>query len=103
MRSQADWGKASLISHLSFDPFNFIPNGLDYKYLEVIDVLDVGLDVLVGGVDQRLVQIDKQNKTAVANQSGLVLLAQDVGLLAGEEKREGFERLNVKRELLLDD
>ena len=59
MRSWGDWGKTSLISHLSFDPFNFIPNGLDYKYLEVIDVLDVRLDVLVGGVDQGLVEIDK--------------------------------------------
>ena len=55
MRSWADWGKTSLISHLSSNPFNFIPNGIDYKYLEVIDVLDVRLDVLVGGVDQRLV------------------------------------------------
>ena len=55
MRSWADWGKTSLISRLSSNPLNYIPNGLDYKYLEVIDVLDVGLDVLVGGVDQRLV------------------------------------------------
>ena len=59
MRSWADWGETSLISRLSSNPFNYIPNGLDYKYLEVIDVLDVRLDVLVGGVDQGLVEIDK--------------------------------------------
>ena len=55
MRSWADWGETRLISRLSSNPFNYIPNGIDYKYLEVIDVLDVRLDVLVGGVDQRLV------------------------------------------------
>ena len=59
MRSWADWGETRLISRLSSNPFNYIPNGIDYKYLEVIDVLDVRLDVLVGGVDQGLVEIDK--------------------------------------------
>jgi hypothetical protein len=33
--------------------------------LKVVDVFDVGRDVLVGGVDQGLVQIDEKNEPAV--------------------------------------
>ena len=45
--------------------------------LEVVDVLDVLRDVVVGGVDDGLVEVDQEDQLAVLAETLLVLLAED--------------------------
>ncbi len=44
--------------------------------LKVCDVFHVGRDVLVGGVNKRLVEVDKQDELSVLEQSVFIFLAQ---------------------------